>query len=94
MKKAQLLELVNNVNTFGEAWDASQVLYNKDAKDDNYTTNDFEFTFKPGEVTCSAVKVTRKTVNKESTYTKKFNFKETATTMPEAFKKAALRLLS
>ena len=94
-KNAKLVEQVNNVFTFGEAWDTSQAIFYKDAKEGkDWTANDFEFTFKPGEVTCNAVKVTKKTVNKVSTYTKKFNFKESAETMSEAFKKAALKLLS
>ena len=93
-KNAKLVELVNNVNTFSDAWDVSQVIYDRKAKGDNFTTNDFEFTFKENNVTCSVVKVIKKTENKVATYTKTTEFKESARNMPEAFKKAALRLLS
>lgn len=98
MKKNKALELVNNVQTFGDAWDVTDTIFKSQTagkENANYTANTFEFVFKPGEVIVSAVEAKRVVKkNKEVDYPRKTLAKVSAPTAAEAFKEAALKAFS
>lgn len=93
MKQNKLIELVDKVETFGDAWDAAEAIFSSDANKTEWTAKDFEFAFKPEGVTCSVVSVQKKLVSKEATYKHSLIGREFGKTMPEAFKNAARKYL-
>jgi len=95
MKKAKVLELVNSVETFGDAWDAADTIFKSTTAskkpNEAYTANTFEFVFKTGEATVAVVEEKRVFKNKEVDYPRKTLAKASAPTVVEAFKEAALK---
>lgn len=89
MNKPQVREQVLEVKTFSEAWEAADLFFNEN----ELTGVLFEYVKKPEGWSCSVVKQTVKRSGKEATYQKTFILRETAKTMTEAFRQAALRHL-
>lgn len=87
MKLSKLVELVENVNNFSDAWDTANAIYES-------RSHDFEFIRSTDGWLCKVIKVTKKQDGKDTVYVRSFVLQETAATMTESFKVAALKYLS
>lgn len=93
MKQAKLVELVDNVNSFGDVWDAAEEIFNSDSQKTEWTAKDFEFIFKPDNVVCNVMNVQKKVTGKEASYKHTLVGKESGETIVEAFKNAVQKYL-
>ena len=91
MKKDKLIELIENVKTFEDAWDATNAIYEA-------RKHDAEFIRSKDGWICRIVQVIVKQDGKDFTYHKKFILEEKEVDtldkkadIPSAFKKAALK---
>lgn len=83
---SKLVEMVENVQNFSDAWDAAHKIY--DSK-----KHDFDFVRVNGGWSCHVIKVTTKLDGKEVKYVRSFVLKEFGENMETAFRNAALKYL-
>ena len=86
MKLKKLIPFVEEVETFDDAWDALQEVFQSRSRD-------FEFIKKGDKWLCKVYKVTKVMDGKEVKYKKAFELKEEGDSIVSSFKKASLTYL-
>lgn len=86
MKTSKLREALEQVETFGDAFDLMSIFYES-------KNHSFHMSRKPEGWVCKVMKVTAIANGKETVYKESFVLKETGSSFVEAFKKGAASYL-